>query len=165
MYNFLIRKGQSVALIFGLICVAIFLGSAMSGLSSAGYDIGTDLNSLSDEAKAGISFFNPGLKLTLGLVIVALVLALVVFGVVDLIKFPKGAIRVLAGVAVIGIIFFALYSMSDVETAGKLGELHQRFNISDSISKMISGGLKTTLGLAVIAVVAMIIFELYNAFK
>lgn len=165
MYNFLIRKGPGVALILGLVCVAIFYISAFNGISGAGYDMGTDLNALSDEQKSAISFFNPGLYLTLFLVGLAAFLMIVVFGAMDLIKFPKNAMKVLAGIAVIAILFFALYSMSGMETAGRLGEIHQRFNINETASKLISGGLKTTLGLAAVAVVSVVIFELVNAFK
>jgi len=71
LFNFLMSKGQAGALILGLIVIAIFLFSVSSGLGSSGYDMSTDLNKLPDEAKQAISFFNPGLLLTMGLTLLA----------------------------------------------------------------------------------------------
>lgn len=165
MYKFLIRNGQAVALGLGVLVTAIFLISVFTGLSSAGYDASTDLNALPDETKANIGFFDAGIKLTVFMIIIAGFLALVVFGIINLIKFPKAAMKFLAAFAVLAVIFGILYATSDVETAGKLGKVHQQFNVSDNASKMISGGIKTTLGLAAFSAIAIVLFELRNAFK
>lgn len=165
MYNFLLRKGQAVAFGLGIVVIAIFLISIFTGMGDAGYSMSDDLNKLTAEQKADISFFNPGLMITVVMTIVAFVLALVVFGVVDLFKYPKAAVKTLIGLAVIAVVFFALYSMSDVETAGKLGRIHQEFDISEGVSKFISGGIKTTIGLILIAVLAMIFGGIRNAVK
>lgn len=165
MYNLLLKRGQTIAFVLGLIVIAIFLGSAFMGLGDAGYGLNEDLNKLPAEVKSGIDFFNPGLMLTVVLAVIAFVLAFVVFGVLDLVRFPKSAVRTLIGLAVIAVVFFALYSTSAVETVGKLGDIHQQFDISNGVSKFISGGLKTTLGLLGLSVLLMVVFELRNAFK
>jgi glucan phosphoethanolaminetransferase (alkaline phosphatase superfamily) len=165
MYNYLTKNGQLVAFLIGLVVIVIFLGSVISGLSSGGYDMGTDLNALDADVKKNINFFNPGLYLTALLGALTAALAFVVFGVWNLIKFPKDAIKFVAGIAGLLVIFFILYSMSNVETAGKLGELHDELAISDGTSKFISGAMKTAMGLAVVSFVAMFAGELRNMFK
>lgn len=165
MYNILMKYGQTIAFVLGLLVIAIFLGTVFIGMGDAGYSIGQDLNDLSDEQKAGLDFFNPGLWLTIILGVIAFVLAFIVFGILDLIRFPKSAVKTLIALAVIAVVFFALYSTSAVETAGKLGIVHQEFDISENVSKFISGGLKTTLGLLGLSVLLMVVFELRNAFK
>ena len=52
-----------------------------------------------------------------------------------------------------------------MESAGKLGELHEKFSITENVSKFISGGLKTTVGLALAAFGAMVVLEVVNLFK
>jgi len=48
MYKLLTKYGQTGALLLGIAVTAIFLITVMSGLSSSGYDMGTDLNALDD---------------------------------------------------------------------------------------------------------------------
>jgi MFS superfamily sulfate permease-like transporter len=165
MYNYLTKHGQLVAFLIGLVVIVVFLGSVISGLSSAGYDMGTDLNALDADVKQNINFFNPGLYLTAFLGAITAFLAFVLFGVWNLVKFPKDAIKFVSGIAVLLVIFFILYSMSGVETAGKLGELHDSEGISDGTSKFISGAMKTAMGLAFVSFIAMFAGELRNMFK
>ncbi len=166
MYNFLTKNGQLVALGLGILVIVIFFGSVISGFNSNdAIDMSTDLMNLDPEARSAIGFFNPGLGATVGLVILAAVLALVVFGIINIIKFPKQAMKFGIGLVVLAIIFFALYSTSSVESGGKLGMLHEREGITDNVSKSISGGLKTTVGLAIAAFVIMVISEIRNIFK
>jgi hypothetical protein len=164
MYNFLTKHGQSVALGLGILVIAIFLGSVFSGISAdPALDLSTDLNKY--DGKADISFFNPGLAVTIGMVVTAALLALVVFGIINLLKFPKGAIKFGIGFIVLAAIFGGLYATSSMESAGKLGELHEKFSITENVSKFISGGLKTTVGLALAAFGAMVVLEVVNLFK
>ena len=166
MYNFLTKHGQLAALGLGILVIAIFLGSVVSGFgSNDAIDMSTDLMNLDPEARAAISFFNPGLGATVGLVILAAVLALVVFGIINIIKFPKNAMKFGIGLIALGIVFFALYATSNMETGGKLGMLHEREAITENVSKFISGGLKTTVGLAIGAFAVMVISEIRNLFK
>ena len=99
------------------------------------------------------------------MIILAAALALVVFGIINIMKFPKAAMKFGIGLVVLAIIFFALYATSSMEQGGKLGMLHEKFGINEGVSKLISGGLKTTVGLAVAAFVIMVISEIRNVFK
>jgi len=164
MYKLLTKYGQTGALLIGIAITAIFLITVSSGLSSAGYDMGTDLNALDDDAKAAIGFFDAGLWLTIILAIIAIVLAFVVFGVWDLIKYPKQAIKFLIGFVVLLVVFFALYSTANPEVIGFEDKMMEN-EITPSISKFISAGIWTTIGLGSLAFLAMVLSEIRNAFK
>lgn len=165
MYKFLTKNGQAVALGLGVLVTAIFLISALSGLASAGYDVGTDLNKLTPEQKGAINFFNPGIGLTVGMAVLAGVLALVVFGITDLIKFPKSAIKFGLGLIALLAIFFILYSTASPEGTGKLATLIDKFAITPNVSKFITAGIWTTIGLAGVAAATMVLAEIRNIFK
>ena len=164
MYSFLTKHGQTAALGLGVLCIAIFLITTLSGISSAGYDMSTDLNALPDDAKDGIFFFNPGIRLTVFLVVACFVLALA-FGLLNFVKFPKASMKAAIGLVAILVIFGILYATSSMESAGKLGMLHDKFSVSEGTSKFISGGIKTTVGLSIVAFFVMIGFEIRNLFK
>ncbi len=153
-----------VAIGLGLTVIAIFLISVIVGFNAnPAIDMSTDLNAY--EGKSEINLFDPGIGATLFLVFIAAFLAFIVFGVINLLKFPKGAIKFGLGLIVLAAIFVLLYATSTVETSGKLGMLHQREGIEDGVSKLISGGIKTTIILAVGAFGIMVVSELRNIFK
>jgi len=165
MYKFLTKRGQLLALLLGVAVIVIYLTSVFGGLSSAGYSVSDDLNQImKNNPNTDFSFFNTGLGLTIGLIIFAVAIA-IIFGLIQILSSPKASLKGIIGVAVIAILFFLLSSSATAETTGKIGELVQRFDISDSISKFISGGLSTTLILAGIAVVIMVLGEIWNLFK
>lgn len=165
MYKFLTKNGQSLALGLGVLVIAIFLINIYTGFNAANYDMSVDLNKLPDEEIAGIGFFDTGIFLTVCMIGIAFFLAFVVFGLTDLIKFPKNAIKIGGGLLVIGLIFFALYSTSSFDEAGRFAKLNNDFDITEGISKFISGGIKTTLGLLIFSGIALVVGELWSAFK
>lgn len=125
----------------------------------------TALNKLPDADQAAISFFDAGIFLTIVMVVVAFALAFIVFGLTDLIKFPKNAIKIGGGILFIGVIFFILYTTSSFDNTGRLVGLNAKFDITENISKFISGGIKTTLGLLGFSVVAVVLGEIWSQFK
>jgi hypothetical protein len=165
MYKFLTKNGQSLALGLGVLVIAIFLIGTYMGFSKMGYDMSTDLNKLSDAEQADIQFFTPGIILTVAMIVVAFVLAFVVFGITDLIKFPKTAIKFAIGFIGLIVVFYVLYATSSFDTAGKMELLNEKFEITESISKFISGGIKTTLGLLAFSVLAVLAGEIWALFK
>ena len=165
MYKFLTKNGQSLALGLGVLVIAIFLISIYSGFSSAGYDMSTDLNKLSDAEQAEINFFDAGIGLTVALIIINFILAFVVFGILDLVKFPKNAIKFLIGAVALAIVFYILYATSNFDTSGRLATLNDTFGITEGISKFISGGIKTTLGLLGLSALAVIVGEVWSILK
>ena len=165
MYNFLLKRGQLFALLLGVGVVAVYLFTVLGGLSSAGYSTSDDLNLiLKSNPNADFSFFDAGMYLTLALIAIAVAAALL-FGIIHLFKSPKGSLKVIIGVAVLAILFFALMNTSEAESTGKIGELVQKFDVGDAASKFISGGLKTTAILGAAAVILMFFGEIRNLFK
>lgn len=166
LYNFLTGKGQLAALILAVVCIASILFSIFGGLSSAGYEVGTDLVPIlkDKESTQAFDFFNLAVSIPQLLIYLALI-CLVVFGIVNLFKDPKGAMKFLIAFGLLAVIFFALYAMSDSETTGKISALLQKNDISENVSRMISGGLKTTILLAGLSAVLMVVMEIYNFIK
>ena len=164
MYQLLARKGQLFAIILGVGVTLIYLGTVLSGLSAKGYSTSDDLVQVLKNSDEQFSFFDLGLKMTIGLIVIALAAA-VLFGLWQLLTNIKGSMKIIIALAVILGVFFALYSSSGTDRTGVLGPTLQEFNISDNVSKLISGGLKTTLLLAGGAVVSMVLLEIYNIFK
>ena len=166
LYNFLTGKGQLIALLLAIVCVLIVMVSIFTGIGGAGYEVGTDLVSIlkDPDSTQEFNFFNPAIAIPVTLIIVAMA-ALVIFGVISVASDPKGSIKVLISGAVVLVLFFLFYSMSESETAGKIFSLLQKNDIGEGTSRFISGGIKTTLLLIGLSVVSAIGGELYNIFK
>ena len=165
MYSLLAKKGQLFAILLGVAVVIIYLATVIGGIGNAGYDMSTDLNQvLKNNTDQSFSFFDVGLKLTVGLVIVAAVIA-VVFGLIQMLSAPKNSLKGIIGIAVIAAVFFGLYSSADADTTSAISKTLQKFDVSDNVSKLISGGILTTGILAGASVVVMIFGEIYNLFK
>jgi len=165
MYNLLLKHGQSMALGLGVLMIVIFLVTVSSGLSSAGYSMSTDLNGLEDEAKNAISFFNPIIALTIGLAVLAAVLAFVVFFITGMLKFPKESMKFIGGFVVLLIIFGIAYATSSEETTGRLTMLTEKFQVSGGTLKFINGGILVTILLCLSAAAMIVLSEVRNAFK
>lgn len=165
MYSLLAKRGQLFAILLGVAVVVIFLGSVIGGLSGAGYNMGTDLvQVLKNDPAQKFTFFDIGLYLTIGLVIVAAVLALL-FGLYQMLTNIKGSMTGIISLAVIAAIFFGFYSSAPDDLTGAIAPVLQQFDISAGISKFISGSLWTTIIMAVLSLAAMILLEIWNMFK
>jgi len=168
MYKFLTKHGQLLAILLGVLVVALFLGSVFSGLGAAGYGVGDDLNLILKNAKQAegpvpaFDFFNPGLGATLALAAIAALSALL-FGIWQLITSPKESMKGILGIVALLAIFFAFYSSADPGNVAK--DLLDRFTINDNVSNLITGGIATTLVLLGGAFVIMILAEVRNLFK
>ncbi len=165
MYSLLAKKGQLFAILLGVAVVIIYLATVIGGIGSAGYDMSSDLNQvLKNNPDQSFDFFNLGLSLTIGLVVIAAAAALL-FGLYQMISSPKDSLKGIISIAVIAAVFFGLYSSADPDTSSAISNSIQKFNISENISKMISGGILTTAILAGVSLATMVLFEIYNLFK
>ena len=165
LYNFFLKRGQLFALLLGVITVAIVFGSAMGGMGTAGFDSSTDLNQvLKNGGGNGFDFFNAAIALPMILSAIAAALW-AFFGLGRLVTNPKGSIIVLIGAVLLLGLFFVLYSSSSAETTGIVGRVSEKFAVGPGVSKFISGGIKCTIILAVIAVLTTVILEIVNLFK
>ena len=165
MYQLLAKRGQLFAILLGVAVVAIYLITVLGGLSGAGYSASDDLvQVLKGDSGETFSFFDLGLKLTIGLAIIALAIA-VIFGIFHLLTNLKGSMKGIIGIVVIAAMFFGLYSSADSDMNSVISPALQEFDVSENVSKMITGGMKTTVIMAIAALAAMILLEIYNMFK
>ena len=179
MYNFLVKKGTTISFLVGILVIAIFLISGVSGLGDAGYEAGTDLVEIAKnkaaEAKIAdrestltgyedMNFFNSGISLTLFLIAFALIAILGGF-LLGLIRNPKQVIKSLGLLAGLIVLFFIMRAVAPAEIGAKLASVKETFKITEGVSGLISGGIATTLFLIVAAAVIMVLFEIRNAFK
>lgn len=167
MYQLLAKKGQLFAIGLGVLVVAVYLFTVLSGLSGAGYSVSDDLVTvLKSNNGETFDFFDLGLKLTIGLIAIAF-LAAVLFGLWQLLTNLKGSITGLIGIAVILGLFFFLYSSAntDLEQGNAIVNTLNKFDITENVSKIISGSLKTTIIMSIIAIASMFLLEIYNMFK
>ena len=158
MYNFLTKNGQLLAFGLGLLITIIFLISVLGGMDG--------FNALGEDDKGTTGIFNAGLWAAIILVILGAI-AIVLFGVYHAIQDPKGAMKFLIGIAGLVVVFFIFYAMAKpvTEEDGKIFSILQKFNISESVHKFISGALATTVSLALLAAAAFLLSEARNLFK
>jgi hypothetical protein len=164
MYDFLVKKGLTMAFIVGVVITLIFLFTATSGLNNAGL-AGVDLT----ERKADIptmNFFNFGLYASMALILICFGL-LLAFILLDIVKFPKQMGKAIIAVVVLIAVYFGLSMSSSAETGAVWDRLYNNpdFAFSPKVSQYVSGGLKTTGLLVIAAVGIMLIAEVRNAFK
>ena len=162
MYNFLTKKGQLFAFLLGAISTIIVVGSILGNANKAMLDNPEAAKMAPEIANTGI--LNTGLNITVFLFVVALGAA-VIFGLLNLVTNFKGSLKFIIGFAVMIIAFFVLKSTAEHETVGKIVETMKEFNVEEGLSKGISAAIKGTIGMAVVAVGSMIIFEIVNMFK
>lgn len=160
LYKNLSTHGTTAAFVLGILGVGITLMSLFSNSARL---------SVSDAAKQSTAIANEGV-LDTAFMITAIFLAICVivilfYGAFHLLTDLKGSMKFLIGFIVLGLIFFAAYSMAETETSVTMTRLMERFNVTDGQSKFISGSIVTTLLLCGLAVVSFVVFELLNLFK
>lgn len=156
MYNFLTKHGTGAAFGLGLLVSILGLAVVVSGLEG--------FNNLSKEQQGTTSIFNVVLMGTFILMNAAIALV-VLFGIRDLVEYPKNAIKFLVGVGAIILLGFLFYSLSTVETSGKVFEQIRDGRLNEGVSKILNGALWTTFILAVIAILGIVASEVRNLIK
>ncbi len=151
MYNFLLRKGSTIAFVVGfLISVAILV------LNIQGAD---GISSDDFETLYGVQNFSTSAAIGVALTVAALIF-MVIAGAYGLLVNPKSAIKFIIGFGILAILGLILYyGISDSNTVA-VRNIMEEENISGSISKFINASIMGTLVLAGIAVVVMILGEL-----
>ena len=166
LYKFFTGKGQMVGFLLGVGLVLLTIATVVGGIRNAGYDIGEDFNAMlkAEGNKETFDFFQM-VPLIPAILVIAIFVIIVLFGIKQIVDNPKGSMKILAGLGVLLILAFVFYSISDPETAGKIGILHEKFNVSDTASKWISGGLKSVLSLLGLGLGLIVVSEIRNLFK
>jgi hypothetical protein len=158
-YKFFSKKGPMLAFSLFLVCVVVSLIPIISGLS--------EFSTVAPEKQAYVeegNIFLPGLYLAYGLLWIAVVVA-ILFSIFQVVKNPKGSMMAIISLAALLVLFFILYSMADPKGTGSVADTIARFDISDGISKMISGGIQMTVFMLLASVLITIVLEVMNFFK
>ncbi len=172
LFDILTRNGQGFALGLGVLVILIILIQVFTGISGNGFELGTDLNGvLKNNANLPVgeqqefAFFD-GVTI-FPIVLVVLILAIiVVFAVVALIRNPKKNGIIIACVAVaLAIMNFARGAVTAPAEGSSLALTLQKFDVAEGASQWISVGIMATIILIAVSVVAMVLLEIYNAFK
>lgn len=156
MYRFMTKYGTMVAFGLGLLISLIGILIVMGGLE--------EFNMLPEEEQSTTDIFNFSIAGALALVVLCAV-AMLLFGVYNVIVHPKGAIKFIAGLAVIIVLVVVFYSVTEAETSGKVYHAIQQGELTANTSKWINGAIATTLILLGGAALAFILSEIRNLFK
>ncbi len=155
MYDFLARKGQTIAFGIGVLITAIFLGIAFGGQEQ--------FEALADDQRITTDIFNFGLQAAIALIVICAVIA-IAFGLFHTLSNPKGAIKGIASLAVIAAIFFIGQSMAGADSPGVV-ETMREFGVSAAEGSFINGALMSVLALGALAALAFVVSELLNFLK
>lgn len=162
------KYGALTAMGVSVVIILVFLLNINMGFGDLGFTSSTDLvDVIKGDNPPEISFFNFGLKVTIALVILAVVVW-IVFGLIGLIFNFKGSLKFVISFAVLIVLFFIFYGSSEVETTGRLGDLladSETYHVNGNISKYISAGIKTTLSLFGLSILTLIVSEVLSFFK
>ena len=156
MYKFLTKYGTMLGFGVGLVISVLALITILGGLDG--------FNALPEEEQGTTSIFNLGLGGAVALIILCAV-GIVLFGIYNLITHPKAAVKFLIGVGLLLGLVLIFYSMSEVETTGKVYTEITEGRLTGGASRVISGALTTVLVLAGLAALAFVVSEIRNLFK
>ncbi len=162
MYKLLTKNGQLFAFLVGIIGTAIILGSIMG--NSNKYMLEAD-----DAAKRATDIANTGIldaaaTITMILLFVAIA-ATLIFAVMHLATNFKSSLTWIVALAALIGLFFIFKNTSSTEASGTIVETMRKFNVSDSLGNGISGAIKITGLMLVVAIVSMLVMEVLNFFK
>ncbi len=158
-YNFLSRKGVAVAFLAVVVIFIISIVPIVTGLSAFN-EIPTERQAFSAEG----SIFKTGIWLSIALLVLAVVTTLFL-SLIQIASNPKAATKGLISFGIIAVLFGAFYAMTNTEVSGSLGATVETFDITDSIFKVISGGIQLSLLMLVGVVVIVVLLEIWGYFK
>ncbi len=153
MYNFLSKNGQLIAFIVGVIVVAAFWITALTGIS--GFS-GTP----TEEDLFGSNIFDIGLVGARILAIIAFILMLI-FIVRSVIMNPKASMPLIIAAIAIVVLFFIFRGMD----AGTVTRSMEKYNVSASEGGIVSGGLWVAIIMFFGAWIVLILSELRGIFR
>lgn len=163
LYNYLVKDGDAIAVGLSGVLFVIFALSVYFGAQSGGYSLGS-LTDMPD--KSNINCFNSGLWMMIILGIIAILL--MVFGIFwDLFKNFKSGSKSIFGFGALVIAFIVLYYTSSYDTGGRYDAYwsNPEFHLNKGISKAISAGLYSLMGLTVVAFALILFYEIKSFFK
>jgi len=158
-YKFLSRNGTLLAFAAVVVLFVVALIPIMTGYSAFS-SVPTDRQAFAEEG----NIFSLGLRISVGLLILAAVLA-VVLSILQIVSNPKSAMKGIIAFGIIIVLFFIFYSMADSNAGGSLGATIESFKISTFVYGLISGGIQLALLMLVGSAVIAVLMEVWNYFK
>lgn len=158
-YQNLVKKGPMYAFLATVVLIIIALIPIFSGMEAF-----SGLPTADQPYSPQGDIFYTSLYITVILLVLS-VAAAVLLSLFQVVSNPKGALKGLLGFGILIVLFFVFYAMSDGAATGSLGETIEKFEVSESVSKIIGAGIRLTLFLGVGSVILMVILEVWNYFK
>lgn len=152
MYNFLAKYGQLVAFGLGILITVGFLAGVLGGLD--------DFMATAEEQRNQSNIFNFGLYAVIALAILGVVAA-VVFGLIQTLSNPKGAIKGIAGLALLVVLYFVGQAIAGPDTQSII-DTRNEFNVTDGQSSIINGSILGGLILAGLTAFAFVASEIVS---
>jgi len=152
MYKFLAKNGQLVAFGVGVLITAGFLAGVLGGIEN--------FMATAEDQRNQSDIFNFGLYAVIALTILGFVVALG-FGLFQTLSNPKGAIKGIAGLALIVGLFFAGQALAGADSEGVKDALTE-FNVTDGQSSIINGSIVGGIILAALTGIAFVGGELMS---
>ena len=166
MYAFLNKYGQALAFGIGVLITLIFLGSIFTA------DI--DFDTLQgDNRSYETDIFNFGMVASIALIVIAFAAA-VIFGIVQMAQNPKGSLKGIIGLVVLGLIVFIGYSTAngdiaqespEIITAIEKFETSQETDFTGGNLKFISGAILAALVMLGLSALTLVVFGIRGIFK
>lgn len=161
MYKFLIKHGQLIALALGILVTAFYYINIGGGIEEF-----NQLQDVKEQAKSEEgNIFIPGLVLTVILLILCFAAWLIFGGIINIINDTKGALKGLAGFVGLVILFVIIANVVDSSATGSLADTIQKFDITDSQSKYIGGGVAFAMLMFGVGILALVVSEIGNLFR
>jgi len=156
MYKFLTKNGQTISFMVGLAITVIFLIIVFGGMDK--------FNMLDEKVQNQSNLFNFGINASVALIAICAI-GMIAFIILNVITNLKGNIKLLIGLGVMAIIYFAMSAGADMETTGPIAEGIAKSKITPGQNGFIVGGIWTAVVLSVGAFASFIILEILNFFK
>ncbi|GAB5550989.1 MAG: hypothetical protein Sapg2KO_05800 [Saprospiraceae bacterium] len=156
MYKFLSKNGQALAFGLGLLVTAIFL---LGVLPNTGL--------IDTENPQDVNIFNFGISATIALIVVAAI-AMVLFGVVQVVSTFKSSWKGILGFAILIVTFLVAYSVANGDLTNEIMAIQnsaEDAGVTDANLKFIGGSILTLLVLIIVAVGTFVVFEIINFLK
>ena len=145
MYKFLAKNGQLVAFGAGVLITAGFLAGVLGGIEN--------FMATAEDQRNQSNIFNFGLYAVIALTVLGFLVALG-FGLFQTLSNPKGAIKGIAGIALIVALFFIGQTLAGTDSEGVKAALTE-FEVTDGQSAIINGSI---VGAAILAALTGIAF-------
>lgn len=162
MYKFLTKNGLLVALGVGVLVIIVHFASVFAGIEAFNQIPADDLESKPELLAVGSKLVSSGITLTVILFIIAAI-AMLGFGIFQVATNPKGAIKGIAGLVLIALIFGIGWATSGNEVLEVWDT--KGFGITPSISKYVGASVFASIALLALASIGLVLSEIRNFFK